>query len=613
MEIRELIDILKKGRWIIGGIFVLTLVFTILVYFLKAPVYEASVLMRVDKDPLAEILSEIADKKKPTDIEKEKQAATKEFVDFLISEVYQEEFFSTFSQKNNKKVGPKLDGTTFFARTVEKDYNLIFLSFQANNPLLSREVAKFFVDNIKTDYSTKKMREKKLAMEVLDEQIRIVIERINKLEAFIPARIKKFKYIDLYTYIKDQEYVLTNLKVDRSKNIDDIENNPIIIKLRNRISELKAALRKTKTEAHKKELTAILQDSLQKLRTTEMLLRGKKNMTASYAMELNRLDGELNYLKKYDKDILIKINGLKVEQDKLNKLIEYKNQLQMAYLYKNLLIQDIKGPMFDPLPINKQPARIFGLAMVLGLLMGITIVLFNNYLEPEKIKIEDLSGEDCNFWGEVSLTPKGFLKKNKLILSEKKEEYSLLRTKMLFDIKGNHKVFAVLDLGGENYKEIIPRLAVSLENIGKKVLMIDADFRSGFFAEKDKEQPQGLKDLLTGAVDSLLTEALYIKSEEYSSVSLLPSGGPVEAPADLLSLPLFGQLLKKFKKDFELVFVLVPGNLNVADSLVVFQQADNICVLVDLLNETGHNFKKAMLGVKKYFKNNINIIGYQLL
>ena len=60
------------------------------------------------------------------------------------------------------------------------------------------------------------------------------------------------------------------------------------------------------------------------------------------------------------------------------------------------------------------------------------------------------------------------------------------------------------------------------------------------------------------------------------NLSLLCSGGRSKSPTELLENPVFGQLLEKFKKHYDLVVVDSPPLGAVSDSLLIAERTDEV-------------------------------------
>ncbi len=133
---------------------------------------------------------------------------------------------------------------------------------------------------------------------------------------------------------------------------------------------------------------------------------------------------------------------------------------------------------------------------------------------------------------------------------------------------------------GEGKTLISCNLAGSFARHGKNTLLIDCDLRRPMLHRHFKQQNNA--GLLTwfeqgaGFEGNLSSHPALGIIKVTENLSLLCSGGRSKTPTEILEHPVFGQLLERLKREFDLVIIDSPPLGAVTDSLLIAERTDEV-------------------------------------
>lgn len=159
------------------------------------------------------------------------------------------------------------------------------------------------------------------------------------------------------------------------------------------------------------------------------------------------------------------------------------------------------------------------------------------------------------------------------------EAYRGVRTALYFSVRGaKHKVVQVTSPNmGDGKTTLTTNLAVSMAQAGQRVVLVDADFRRPRVHKVfDVSARCGLASVIAG--DAELDHA--IQPSGIENLSLLPCGPIPQNPAELLTLPRFGELLEILRNRFDFVLIDTPPLLLVTDPCVVAPRVDGVILTI---------------------------------
>lgn len=164
---------------------------------------------------------------------------------------------------------------------------------------------------------------------------------------------------------------------------------------------------------------------------------------------------------------------------------------------------------------------------------------------------------------------------------EATEAYKRLRTNLLFSFAGEDKcriVGVTSSLRDEGKSTTSANLSYSLAEMGKRVLLIDADMRRpNVHTLLDLQLSPGLSNLLVGVDDGVkLIQAAGIQK----NLHVMTAGDISPNPTELLSSKRMEGTIKLLSERYDFIIIDLPPVGAVADALIVSKYMDGMVVVV---------------------------------
>jgi polysaccharide biosynthesis transport protein len=161
------------------------------------------------------------------------------------------------------------------------------------------------------------------------------------------------------------------------------------------------------------------------------------------------------------------------------------------------------------------------------------------------------------------------------------EAYRAVRTSLYFSSRGGgQRVIQVTSPNpGDGKSTLASNLAVTVANSGKRVLLVDADFR-----RPRVHKIFGVDNTVgvTGVIDGDFEIADVVQESEVKNLSILPCGRRPHNPSELLTSREFDELLGVLREQYDLIIVDTPPVLAVTDPLNVAPRVDGVLVVLRL-------------------------------
>ncbi len=172
------------------------------------------------------------------------------------------------------------------------------------------------------------------------------------------------------------------------------------------------------------------------------------------------------------------------------------------------------------------------------------------------------------------------------------EAYRAIRTALFFSNQGHgQQVLQVTSaVPADGKTTIASNIAISMAQMGKTVLLIDADMRrpqiGKLFGIDESEGELGLSWLLeqvsaTGEVPADLTSQA-IQQTEVANLSVMAAGDRPDNPAELLASARFDHVLDSLRQQYDIIIVDTPPLLAVTDPSNVAPRVDGVLLVIRL-------------------------------
>ncbi|HVG21134.1 MAG TPA: polysaccharide biosynthesis tyrosine autokinase [Blastocatellia bacterium] len=433
-----------------------------------------------------------------------------------------------------------------------------------------------------------------------DQATRAETDRILKQSLY--EEVKAGRVTQLPAAFADTKISSLQAKLDELQGLADKLNlkygdeNPQVIEVRQQISTINGqieAARKALEEKLKGEYLATLRDE-QSLKTALQQSKGEAVQQNQDAIQYGILKQEVDTAKTLYNDFLQKTSQAKV---------------QVAQQHNNLrLIQPARVPKS---PLGPSHFRTILLGLLLSVGAGVGLAYFLEYLDNTIKTVEDVGRYvQLPALGVIpaiasastgrAVNPK---KARRLIahseaahenmealdpanhvmlfdnLSSAAEAYRAVRTSILLSAASRPPKIILVTSGqpGEGKTTTAVNTAVSLTQLGARVLLIDCDLRKPMIHKLfGLDQAHGLSTYLSRDVkiEKVMSNA------QVPNLDLLPCGPIPPNPSELISSEKMKNLLQIMSERYDHILIDSPPLMNVSDSVILSSMVDGVILVV---------------------------------
>jgi tyrosine-protein kinase Etk/Wzc len=438
-----------------------------------------------------------------------------------------------------------------------KQSGILSVKLKGENP----EVIHGILSEVSKEYinqnASRKGEEANRSLAMLDKQLPELKQKLEQAEAKYNQFRNTHGTIDLGEEAKislQQSAAAKTLKLELEQKKTELltrftENHPVVIGVENQLREINREIRTT--NEHIKSLPNIEQ-------------------------EMVRLQREV-----------------KVNSDLYTALLNTAQQLRLISVAKMSNVRLVDAPMLPEKPVSPNRPKIIAIALLLGLFLGVVVAFLKKALhagidEPEEV--EKMLGVPVyatiphskmqkELFDQVSRkSPKLPLLAKISSMDVAIEALRNFRTALQFSMSHskNNIVLVTGPTAGMGKSFVSANLAAVMASSGKKVLLIDADFRNGHLHRYfDIGRQDGLSDAIAGT--KRLEQIIHRDVTE--NVDFIATGTLPSNPAEVLMRPNLGTLLESLSSLYDVVLIDGAPLLAVSDTINIGIHAGAIYLL----------------------------------
>jgi tyrosine-protein kinase Etk/Wzc len=334
-------------------------------------------------------------------------------------------------------------------------------------------------------------------------------------------------------------------------------------------------------------------DLLNRFTSDHPAVIGINNQIRAINAELQSTAAHIRTLPVLEQDVLRLSRDVKVNTDLYTALLNTAQQLRLVTLGKGSNVRLVDTPVAPEKPISPNRPKVIAGALLMGLLLGVLTAFARKAVRgriDDPSDIEKILGVpvfvtiphskmQADLFDEVGSNSKRLpLLARSAPTDVAIESLRNFRAALQFSLarsKSNIVLIAGPTSGmGKTFVSV--NLAALLAASGKRVLLIDADFRNGHLHRYfELGRQSGLSDYLSGA--ARLEQVL--KHHVIENLDFISTGSLPPSPAELLLRPALGNLLKTVSGQYDVVLIDATPILPVADTLIIGAHVGSIFLM----------------------------------
>ncbi len=315
---------------------------------------------------------------------------------------------------------------------------------------------------------------------------------------------------------------------------------------------------------------------------------------AALSRDIGGVQARIKGLPAIQQDAVRMERDLKVNTTLYQSLLNNAMQLRLVKEGKVGNVRLLDEAMVPEKPIKPDPATILGMALLLGLFLGVVAAFIRSFFVEQRIRDPHALEVDTSLpvfstiplspaQDVISARPAGTTSGVQLLAVEKPDDLAVeslrsLRTAMQFAMleATNNRVMICGATPGVGKSFVTSNFAALMAAAGKRTLLVDADMRRGHLHQYlGLPRRGGLSELIAGT----LSTQQAIHRDVVSNLDFLATGQLPPNPAELLISESFRQTLEKLSGDYDLIVIDTPPVLVAADAATIAAQAGTVLLV----------------------------------
>lgn len=159
------------------------------------------------------------------------------------------------------------------------------------------------------------------------------------------------------------------------------------------------------------------------------------------------------------------------------------------------------------------------------------------------------------------------------------EAIKTLRTNIQFTGKNVKTIMFTSCFPNEGKSDVAFQLSQEIGNMGKRVLLIDADIRKSAYVSRFriKQKVNGLSQYLSGQ----LAKEFLIYQTNYLNLDMIFAGPMAPNPSELLEESAFHELLTELRTYYDYIIIDTPPVGSVTDAAIIAKESDGVILVIE--------------------------------